>query len=83
MKKCLIALIISVVTILAFSIPVFADKPDPPGGFGNYIAETVAQSGDGPGAAEEIVPVAQSINLGQFIKGSVLDEFDIPAKHEP
>jgi hypothetical protein len=53
-KRLLIVVVIAVMLTAAFAVPVFADKPADPGGFGTAMAFHNAQGSLGPGASYEI-----------------------------
>ena len=89
MKKLVIAVIIAVMLTAAFAVPVFADKPADPGGFGTAMAFHNAQGSPGPGASNEIYDakfdnVNGFKNLGELVKFALGgEEWGIPPGHTP
>ena len=86
-KKLLFVMILIAILSLAFAAPAFADQPQSPGGFGEHVFG-LAQDENGPGFSPEVkagMEMAETMgkSFGQFIHGSVLDEFDIPPRHTP
>jgi hypothetical protein len=87
-KRLLIVVVIAVMLTAAFAVPVFADKPADPGGFGTAMAFHNAQGSLGPGASYEIqmakdVYVNGFKNLGQVAKWFLWEDWGIPPGHTP
>lgn len=84
-RKLFIAVVAAVVLSLVLAIPVFADQPDTPGGFGLDVGAT-AQSDGGFSEtihfSQEIVD-GMGITLGQGIVEYGLAPWGIPPRHAP
>ena len=85
--KVLVAIMLTVVLLVAFAVPVFADQPENPGFFGEMHRES-AQNEDGPGVSPEVHQGQadanqDGTNLGQAIKFVKTLYCGIPPKHSP
>jgi len=86
-RKVFFVLSMVVISSLAFSVPVFADEPDNPGSFGQWLAEE-AQNEYVPGLSYEIFVNAKSqaelqeLPMGKIIV--ILLGFNgVPPAHTP
>ncbi len=82
-KKLLIALLVAVILAVAFAVPVLADSPDEPGGFGEVMSGPMQGETGVSTNIHAAMDEEGGKPLGAQVKTFLEQEFGIPPAHTP